>query len=107
MKLLQQSLLAEVEQQLEDNDNYPYQFKNAITSYWDMFSHGLTIHSVFAIFVERNLRKRILLPDSFCILMTVTTLITKRVTLALLVSCWTTIIEGKISFLTMIAMYAK
>ena len=47
MKLLQQSLLAEVEQQLEDNDNYPYQFKNAITSYWDMFSHGLTIHSVF------------------------------------------------------------
>jgi hypothetical protein len=40
MKLLQQSLLAEVEQQLEDNDNYHYQFKNTITSYWDMFSHG-------------------------------------------------------------------
>jgi ubiquitin C-terminal hydrolase len=36
-----------VEQQFEDNDNYHYQFKNAITSYWDMFSHGLTNHSVF------------------------------------------------------------
>jgi hypothetical protein len=104
MKLLQQSLLAEVEQQLEDNDNYPYQFKNAITSHWDMFSH---VTQFFAMFAEQNLRKRILLPNSFCILMTVTTLITKRVVLALLVSCWTTIIEGKISFLTMIAMYAK
>jgi hypothetical protein len=47
MKLLQQSLLVEVEQQFEDNNNYHYQFKNAITSYWDMFSHGLTNHSVF------------------------------------------------------------
>ncbi len=107
MKLLQQSLLAEVEQQLEDNDNYPYQFKNTITSYWDMFSHGLTIHSVFCNVCGMEFEKENPLPNSFCVLMTVTTLITKWVTLALLVSCWTTIIEGKISFLTIIATYAK
>ncbi len=46
MKLLKQSLLAEVEQQFEEHDDYHYHFKNAITSYWDMFSHGLTNYSV-------------------------------------------------------------
>jgi hypothetical protein len=35
-----------VGQQVEEHDNYHSHFKDAITSYWDMFSHGSTDYSV-------------------------------------------------------------
>jgi hypothetical protein len=42
MKLLKDSLLAEVEHQVEANDDYRSRLKEAMTCYWDMFSHGST-----------------------------------------------------------------
>ncbi len=44
-QLLKDSLLAEVEHQVEEDDDYHYTMKNTMTMFWDMFAHGSTDYS--------------------------------------------------------------
>jgi hypothetical protein len=42
MKILKESLLAEVEHEVEANNDYHSRLKEAMNFYWDMFSNGST-----------------------------------------------------------------
>lgn len=45
-QILKDSLLAEVERQVEEDDGYHYALKNTMTMFWDMFAKGSTDYSV-------------------------------------------------------------
>ena len=85
--ILKDSLLAEVEHQVEENDDYHYSLINTMTIFWDMFAYGSTEYSTQC-HVCRNFRKEeqpftklILYFDK-----NITTQITKIVMFALLMS---------------------
>jgi hypothetical protein len=104
--LLKRSLLAEVNAQCGEDEDYDNDLIKSITKYWDMFNSGLTEKSIQCSVCKNVTKQQFLLRNSFCILTRVTMMITKSIIAALLVSCSRLILQPMMTTLSVNAIHA-